>query len=426
MKRVFDRLGYKMVDGSKEHWDIMWSLEFPFDRFPEMIMPIKPNQKINHFPASPFIGNKRAFVTSVNSEYVLPAFSFPRDQGKFQKYIKENPNARFVEKNFDNRGVQLVSIEAIQNGLDNPNKFVQVFLENPLLIDGHAFDIGMYVLITSIDPLVIYRYKPECLFRFCSEPYHPFDPKNLNKYVVGEDKKHAWDMKTFQHLEGHFDFHNLDIFKNYLANNGHDVEAIFKKFDDSIVEAVTSKIKQIVAATQQECKKFQCTNDNFFELFRFDFMVDEKLNVYLMEINMSPNMTPAKKEFERNQIHYEQVIYNTLRLVGVEGFTELKEELRNSQIYSSPQNIAIDAQACSECDDKCEAESCYLCLPCMSTDEREYLQKFYREHNRRGEFKRIFPSAASVNNENLATFSEKTQRLAVWLSGKCEMDYEWC
>ncbi|XP_070505805.1 probable tubulin polyglutamylase ttll-15 [Chironomus tepperi] len=404
----------------------MWSIEFPFDRFPEKISTIKPNQRINHFPGTPSMGNKRAFVTTVNSEYVLPAFSFPRDEEKFQKYIKENPNARFVEKNYDNRGVQLVSKDAIQKVLDRKNKFIQVFLENPLLIDGHIFDIGIYVLITSIDPLVIYRYKPECLFRFCSEPYHPFDPKNLKQYVIADNKKHAWNMKSFQRLDGHYNFNNLDIFKNYLRNNGHDVEALFKKFDDAIIEAVALKVRKLIEATQKECKKFKCTKDNFFELFRFDFMVDDKLNVYLLEINMSPNLTPSKKEYERNGIHYEHVVYNTLRLIGAEGFVELNEELRNSQIYSLPQNIAIDAQACSECDDKCESESCYLCLPCMSEDEREYLQRFYREHNRRGEFKRIFPSAASVDIENLATFTEKTQKLAHWLSAKCEMDDEWC
>ncbi|KAL7025814.1 hypothetical protein ACKWTF_013648 [Chironomus riparius] len=330
MKRVFDRMGFRMVNGSEEHWDIMWSIEFPFDSFPEKITnsTIKPNQRINHFPGTPFIGNKLALVTTLESEYILPAFSFPKDEKRFKRFIEEHPEARFVEKNYDNRGVQLVPKSVIQQGFSRENKFLQVFLDNPLLIDGHAFDIGMYVLITSIDPLVFYRYKPECLFRFCSEPYHPFDPKNLKKYVIAGNKKHAWDMKTFQHLEVQFDFHNLDIFKNYLNKNGHDVEALFKKFDDAIVTAITSKINNIVAATQNECKLFKCTNENFFELFRFDFMIDDQLNVYLMEINMSPNMTPSKEEYERNGIHYEQVIYNTLRLIGAEGFVELKDDLR--------------------------------------------------------------------------------------------------
>lgn len=102
----------------------MWSIEFPFDKFPEKITnsTIKPNQKINHIPGSPFIANKRELVTTVESEYILPAFTFPKHEEKFKKFIAENPEARFVEKNYDNRGVQLVSKSDLQNGFNKKDK----------------------------------------------------------------------------------------------------------------------------------------------------------------------------------------------------------------------------------------------------------------------------------------------------------------
>ncbi len=53
----------------------------------------------------------------------------------------------------------------------------------------------------------------------------------------------------------------------------------------------------------------------FFEMVRFDFVLDSKMNVYLMEVNMSPNL--SSKHFAGNRLLYEQVIYNLLRLVGV-------------------------------------------------------------------------------------------------------------
>jgi tubulin monoglycylase TTLL15 len=31
--------------------------------------------------------------------------------------------------------------------------------------------------------------------------------------------------------------------------------------------------------------------EHFFEMMRFDFVLDDKLNVYLMEANMSPNLS---------------------------------------------------------------------------------------------------------------------------------------
>lgn len=54
---------------------------------------------------------------------------------------------------------------------------------------------------------------------------------------------------------------------------------------------------------------------NFFEMMRFDLGVDNDLNVFLMEANMSPNLSSA--HFVQNQLLYEQVLYHMLQLVGV-------------------------------------------------------------------------------------------------------------
>lgn len=63
---------------------------------------------------------------------------------------------------------------------------------------------------------------------------------------------------------------------------------------------------------------------NFFEMMRFDFVVDENLNVYLMEANMSPNLSSA--HYPPNRLLYEQVIYNLFSLVG------LAERVRKSSL----------------------------------------------------------------------------------------------
>lgn len=55
-------------------------------------------------------------------------------------------------------------------------------------------------------------------------------------------------------------------------------------------------------------------------MMRFDFVVDEELNVFLMEANMSPNLSSA--HFAKNQLLFEQVIYNLFSLTGIA--TELR------------------------------------------------------------------------------------------------------
>lgn len=65
---------------------------------------------------------------------------------------------------------------------------------------------------------------------------------------------------------------------------------------------------------------------NHFELLRFDFVFRKDLSPIVMEINMSPNLTPSdnKEEFHYSLIH-EQLIYNTLNLIGAGSFYDLKE-----------------------------------------------------------------------------------------------------
>lgn len=56
---------------------------------------------------------------------------------------------------------------------------VQEYICKPLLIDKLKFDIRLYVLLKSLEPLEIYIAK-DGLSRFCTEPYQEPNPKNLH------------------------------------------------------------------------------------------------------------------------------------------------------------------------------------------------------------------------------------------------------
>lgn len=167
MNRVFERLGYEFVNASQpgEDWDVLWSIELvPFWVFSEQNLiflcrypfhlslkrlfgplyqqPLKPHQKINHFPGIGVLADKSFLSTRHRDlKYILPAFSLLQ-KDEFQSYVAKNPKRKFVEKNIKNRGVKIIEKKDIDFSLTY--KIYQAFLENPMLIDGRGFDMGVY------------------------------------------------------------------------------------------------------------------------------------------------------------------------------------------------------------------------------------------------------------------------------------------
>jgi hypothetical protein len=54
----------------------------------------------------------------------------------------------------------------------------------------------------------------------------------------------------------------------------------------------------------------------FFELYRFDFILDNDLNLFLIEINQSPNVNPSALLY-RDQRLFENLLFNVFTLIGV-------------------------------------------------------------------------------------------------------------
>merc|ERR1719220_1099151 len=62
------------------------------------------------------------------------------------------------------------------------NLIVQKYISNPFLVNGLKFDLRLYVLLTSIDPIKLYLYD-DGLVRFATKPFS-IDEDNLNnKYI---------------------------------------------------------------------------------------------------------------------------------------------------------------------------------------------------------------------------------------------------
>lgn len=134
---------------------------------------------------------------------------------------------------------------------------------------------------------------------------------------------------------------------------------------------------------------------NFFEMMRFDLLIDEDLNVILIEANMSPNLSSA--HFKENRLLYEQVIYNYLNLVGVASSVQRASldtlDDRVEEMISSDKNLVVDVEKCvrNNCDINCKSVECELCNTCLSGKEYKILERTYREHVNKMDMKRVFP-----------------------------------
>ena len=184
---------------------------------------------------------------------------------------------------------------------------------------------------------------------------------------------------------------------------------------------------------------------NFFEMVRFDFVLDSKLKVYLMEANMSPNL--SSKHFAQNRVLYEQVVYNALRLVGVVrgglfGHNLQSRSSEEQDMQVSDKDLAVFAEECASTQcaqpSSCDKVICRLCSHCVTSDERTFLRMAYLEHVNRHITKRVYPESI-LRNKISHSFTEETIRdqlsdkLSVnnakmhqWFIGKCAQSNAWC
>ena len=188
------------------------------------------------------------------------------------------------------RGRGITCIDQLNDILSNIKSHnqtvIQKYIENPLVIKGRKFDMRQWVLVTNFNPLVVYLFDTPYI-RFGAEEFHLDDFKNIFSQLTGNSiAKHS---EKFENSEIEGDMWEIEQFKEYLKQReGKDV------WPD-----IQSKIKKIVIYALQCAKHKIMRRKNAFEILGFDIMIDELLNVYLIEINLSPDWTYSTKVTEK-------------------------------------------------------------------------------------------------------------------------------
>ena len=244
MDRVFDRLGFEFVNASNgDDWDVLWGFEYPFDNESAMYdslfdKPLLQHQRVNHIPGIFCLTNKMVLTTdNYDLDFILPTFDYYMES-EFHEYVKRNPDSKFVEKSIWNRGVKVVEKDKIQFNSSDEMMY-QVFMNEPMLIDERAFDIGVYVLISSVNPIRVYRYKDEMLMRFCPEPYYPFNASNVNQYVIYENHMHYSELPSFKKYDSKYGYSLKRIYEDFLEEKGYKPDEFWEQIDEIIATIVS-------------------------------------------------------------------------------------------------------------------------------------------------------------------------------------------
>jgi len=272
-----------------------------------------------------------------------------------------------------------------------------------------------------MDPLRVHVVDSEWLMRYCSEDYHPLDVHDPKKYVVGDDYTPSWELPSLTDVYQKLKFSHKDSFLYYVKKQGFDPA----KLVDEIYKAIAEITHEKKADILKSVSKYPFGTKSFFEMVRFDFVVDNQLNVYLMEVNMSPNLSSA--HFQPNAVMYEQVIMNTLSLVGLSRATDHIKSI--DDIFANDRNIQVYGKECLACKN-CNSDICKLCISCLTESRRAMLLSAYREHVNAIHTTRVYPQTSNIQaTTSLANYnnlSENDRLMHLWYRGKCLQNKKWC
>jgi len=166
----------------------------------------------------------------------------------------------------------------------------QKYIENPLCIARRKFDIRQWVLVTSWNPLTVWFYT-DCYVRFAVEEYtleSATMKRNFGHLTNNSISKNSKEYKEIYHadtkegpMEVHGQMWHSEDLDEYMRRITPGEPNIWK-------ETMQKSMMQVVKYS------LQCVQDQIeqrpesCELLGYDFMFDEQLKPWLIEVNSSP------------------------------------------------------------------------------------------------------------------------------------------
>ncbi|CAM9140398.1 unnamed protein product [Ectocarpus fasciculatus] len=219
---------------------------------------------------------------------------------------------------------------------------VHKYIENPLIIARRKFDMRQWVLVTDWNPLTVWFYD-RCYVRFGVEEYTTSGSNIGNNFV---------------HLVNNSICKKSDNFgKVSVTDNGIEVHEhmwsneVFTAYVDEVAgegcwkKRMQPRMEQIVTWSLLCAQDLVEHRKKSWELYGYDFMVDDQYKPWLIEINSSPACDYSTKVTEQYvQAALTDLLKVTIDLPAWEANQRNKNRSRASQPQASPAPSASDPQ----------------------------------------------------------------------------------
>ncbi|KAJ4431967.1 hypothetical protein ANN_20576 [Periplaneta americana] len=209
--------------------------------------------------------------------------------GELVAYARTKRNRTFIckpETGCQGRGIFVT--KNIKDIKPHDKMVCQVYISRPFLVDGFKFDLRIYVLITSCDPLRVYVYN-DGLARFATSRYREPSLSNLGNafmhltnYAVN---KHS---RTYVVDDEAGSKRKISTLTNWLQRKDYNVQELLENIDDVVIKTVIAA-HPILKHNYHACFPAHDFTYACFELLGFDILLDCKLKPYILEVNHSPS-----------------------------------------------------------------------------------------------------------------------------------------
>ena len=251
---------------------------------------LKPWQVVNRIPCVNVLCRKASFARLIQkiSEYYPTLYSFvpktyilPFKNSDFMRALKRKKTTWIVKPDSGSLGHGITIVTpGSEYSPDATLSVAQEYLQ-AFPIDNTKFDLRIYVLIQSVDPLRVYVYR-DGLARFCSEQEGQHDIfSQITNVTLNKESPEFAEFEQISRLISDT-FERLE--KEYLV----DTKKLWKEIDNVIILSILSAYKFLQTGVRRDCQNV--IYPRCFQILGFDILLDNDMKPHVLEINYRPSL----------------------------------------------------------------------------------------------------------------------------------------